>query len=199
VIRHVVSLCTTTVFAIALSLGSAPQQARAAGPSMLHPLLGVRPVATGLVAPTSIAFLAANDLLALEKFSGRVLRVTNGAVTGVALDLAVNGASERGLLGIALHPRFPATAFVYLYWTESASGMDSVALADVPLLGNRVDRFVWNGSTLSHDRNLIKLRAFQADEGQPLRGNHDGGVIRFGPDGKIYVIVGDVGRDPPAQ
>jgi glucose/arabinose dehydrogenase len=110
------------------------------------------------------------------------------------LDLAVNSASERGLLGVALHPRFPATPFVYLYWTESSTGADSAALADVPLLGNRIDRFVWNGSTLTFDRNMIKLRAFQADPGQPLRGNHNGGVIRFGPDGKLYIIIGDNGR-----
>jgi len=166
---------------------------------MLDPLLGVRPVATGLVAPTSIAFLGANDLLALEKISGRVLRVTNGAVAGVALDLAVNSASERGLLGVALHPRFPATPLVYLYWTESSTGADSAALADVPLLGNRVDRFVWNGSTLTFDRNMIKLHAFQADAGQPLRGNHNGGVIRFGPDGKLYIIIGDNGRRGQTQ
>jgi glucose/arabinose dehydrogenase len=161
---------------------------------MLHPLLGVRPVATGFALPTSIAFLGANDLFVLEKSSGRVLRVTNGATTGVALDLAVNSASERGLLGVALHPRFPATPFVYLFWTESSTGADSALVEDVPLLGNRVDRFIWNGSTLTIDRNLIKLRAFQADPGQPLRGNHNGGVIRFGPDGKLFIVIGDNGR-----
>jgi glucose/arabinose dehydrogenase len=188
------SLSAVVALVIAMMLISPPRAAFAAGPTMLHPLLGVRPVVTGLVAPTSMVFLGANDLLVLEKSSGRVKRVTDGAVAGVALDLAVNSASERGLLGVALHPRFPVVPFVYLYWTESSTGADSSVLSEVPILGNRVDRFVWNGSTLMLDRNLIRLRAFQADAGQPLRGNHDGGVIRFGPDGKLYIIIGDNGR-----
>ena len=128
-------------------------------------------------------------MLVLEKDTGKVQRVVDGAVTGTVLDLAVNSASERGLLGIALHPEFPDNGFVYLFWTESTTGADTDRRSPtVPLLGNRVDRFLWNGSTLTLDRNLIRLRAFQADAGQPLRGNHDGGVIRFGPDGKLYIV-----------
>jgi len=141
-----------------------------------------------------MAFLGADDILVLEKASGRVLRVVNGVIQGAVLDLAVNSASERGLLGIALHPDFPANPGVYLYWTESSTGADDAALANVPLLGNRVDRYLWNGSTLAFDRNLIRLHAFQADAGQPLRGNHNGGVVKFGPDGKLYVVIGDNGR-----
>ena len=106
----------------------------------------------------------------------------------------IPGAGRRGLLGIALHPGFTNNGYVYLYWTESSTGVDSTNLQDVALLGNRVDRYVWNGSTLVFDRNLIKLHAFQADANQPLRGNHNGGVLRFGPDGKLFIMMGDNGR-----
>ena len=154
----------------------------------------MREASPELSLPIGIAFIGASDMLVLEKDTGKVQRVTGGALAGTVLDLAVNSASERGLLGIALHPQFAVNGFVYLYWSESTTGADSPDLATVPLLGNRVDRFRWNGSTLTFDRNVIRLRAFQADAGQPLRANHDGGVLRFGPDGKLYVVIGDTGR-----
>jgi glucose/arabinose dehydrogenase len=174
-------------------------KAQPPGPTMLHPNLGVRAHVTGLSQPTTLAFIGENDLLVLEKSTGRVRRVVNGAIDATVLDLAVNFGSERGLLGIALHPDFPSNPGVYLYWTQSSTGDDTNVLADTPLLGNRVDRFNWNGSLLSFDRNLITLRALQpafAAEPTPVagRGNHDGGVLSFGPDQKLYIFIGDVGR-----
>jgi glucose/arabinose dehydrogenase len=183
-------------------------------PSMLHPRLDVRKFVSGLITPTTMAFIDENDILVLEKNTGKVRRVINGVLQqNSVLQLPVNFFSERGLLGIALHPDFEDSGFVYLYWTESSTGTVTGNPADVLLLGNRVDRFIWNGSTLTFDKNLIKLRAFQADEGQPLRGNHNGGRIVFEPKQnddrradkdrqhenekerrKLFILIGDNGR-----
>src|SRR6266511_4247935 len=218
------------VISLSLIIGSLSTgfvAAQAAGPEMLDPHLGVRTVLTGLNLPTTIAFLGPNEFLVLEKNTGTVQHVLNGMVDHAVLDLAVNNASERGLLGIALDPDFASNHFVYLYWsciapppppdnpffptqtecvTTPELGADSSDILAVPLLGNRVDRFIWDGTTftLTFDRNLIKLRAFQndaapeppgqGDEAQPPRGNHDGGVITFGFDGKLYIFFGDQGR-----
>jgi glucose/arabinose dehydrogenase len=163
-------------------------------PELLDPDLAVQTAASGLSQPVSMAFIGKDDMLVLEKASGQVKRVVDGEVQGVVLDLPVNSASERGLLGIAVHPKFRRNGWVYLFWSESRTGADSDSLDGVRLLGNRIDRFEWNGAALEFDRNILQFRSFQADANQPLRGNHDGGVLRFGPDGKLYAIVGDTGR-----
>lgn len=67
-----------------------------------------------------MAFLGSDDILVLEKATGKVQRVVHGVIRGAVLDLAVNSASERGLLGIALHPDFPVNPRVYLYGRHPA-------------------------------------------------------------------------------
>ena len=204
------------IFAIAALafFNAALVEAQAPTPTLVDPDLAVRVKAGGFVTPVNFAFIGPDDMLVLEKNTGQVKRVVNGTVTATVLDLAVNNNSERGLLGIALHPQFASNRGVYLYWTCLApvspdptqpsqvecddtpqTGADSANVLAVPLLGNRVDRFVWNGTTLAFDLNLIKLRAFQNDATNTgPRGNHDGGVLRFGPDGKLYIQMGDTGR-----
>jgi glucose/arabinose dehydrogenase len=179
--------------AVAVPLTLAGTATAQTSPEVLDPDLAVRPAISGLAQPVSMAFLGHDDFLVLEKASGQVKRVTDGDVSTV-LDLAVNSNSERGLLSIALHPKFKKNGWVYLFWSQSRTGADTATGDGVRLMGNRIDRFEWDHGQLEFDRNIIKFRAFQADANQPLRGNHNGGVIRFGPDGKLYAIVGDTGR-----
>jgi len=188
----------------------------ALNPTLTDPSLQITTVISGVSQPTGMAFLGPNDFLLIEKATGQVKRVVNGQVAAVVLDLPVNSNSERGLLGIALHPNFPADPGVYLYWTESSTGADSTVVTEVgnpassyppgtPVpLGNRVDRFIWNAQaqTLTYAQNVIRLHAFQHDNNNPTNtnpaaayaGNHNCGKIAFGPDGKLYIMIGDNGR-----
>jgi len=176
-------------------------------PAMLDPNLQVTTVINaGLNQPIGIVFLGSvNDYLVLEKASGQIKRVIGGVLQSApVLDLPVNSNSERGLLSMALHPNFPGTPYAYIRWTESSTGTDSTDVTAVPLLGNRLDRFIWNGVSFTLDRNLVMLRARQTDNiavpGHPgsnngaEAANHNGGVVRFGPDGKLYLFMGDQGR-----
>ena len=164
----------------------------AAGAQTLNdPSLRVDPVASGLSAPTGMAFIGANDILVIQKNDGRVRRVVGGVLQGgQVLDLAVDSFSERGLLGIALHPSFPGTPLVYLYTTESATAADTSG-SPTPL-GNRVYSYTWNGSALVSPVLVANLPVTPGP-------NHDGGVILFGPDGKLYIVIGDLNRNGQLQ
>ena len=79
----------------------------------------VVPSGAGLEQPTTMAFLAVDDFLVLEKATGRVRRVLNDVLQpGFALDVHVNSDSERGMLGIAIAQGSPV--HVFLYYTEAA-------------------------------------------------------------------------------
>jgi glucose/arabinose dehydrogenase len=157
--------------------------------TLVDPNLRLRELASGLSQPTAMAFIGGNDLLVLQKGDGRVRRVTNGVLqAGPVLDVNVDNASERGLLGIAVHPNFPTTPLIYLYYTESSAASDTSGSP----LANRVYRYTWNGAALVNPQLILDLPATPGP-------NHDGGAMTFGPDGKLYVVIGDLNRDGQLQ
>jgi glucose/arabinose dehydrogenase len=87
-----------------------------------------------------MAFIGADDILVLQKNDGQVRRVVAGVLQPTpVLDVAMDGNSERGLLGIAVHPVFPSVPWIYLYYTESSTGTDTFGSPEP--LGNRVYRY----------------------------------------------------------
>ena len=149
--------------------------------TLRDPHLRVAELVAGLSQPTAMAFIGSNDLLVLQKNDGRVRRITNGVLQlGEVLDIHVDNQSERGLLGIALHPNFAGTNFIYLYYTESSAAGDTSGSP----LANRVYRYTWNGSALVDPQLILDLPATPGP-------NHDGGAMAFGPDGKLYLAIGE--------
>src|SRR5215212_6283010 len=167
--------------AVVLSLGLVAHAA--AAPSLNDATLYIdHVVETGLESPTGIAFMPNGKAFVLEQHTGKV-RLLDGRslAAGNVLDLTVAGGNEEGLLSIALHPNFASNGFVYLYYTQGR-GFDLGQH-----VSNRIDRFHWDGTKLTLDRNIKKL---PISEGT----NHNGGKILFGPDKKLYSIIGDTNR-----
>ena len=124
---------------------------------ILDPNLKVTTVLNaGIAQPIGIVFLGANDFLVLEKASGQVKRVIGGVIQATpVLDLAVNSALRAraaqpcACTRISRRRRGSTSA-----GPRAAPAPTPASVLDVPLLGNRVDRYVWNGTTLTFDRNI---------------------------------------------
>ncbi|MDX1931828.1 MAG: PQQ-dependent sugar dehydrogenase [Capsulimonadales bacterium] len=141
---------------------------------------------TGFTQPTQLRFLGYDDVLITEKSTGRVIR-SRGGVRTTLLDLNVANNSERGLLGLTLDPQFATNKQVYVYYSRSGTVGDGSTWAE-----NRLSRFTFDGTALVNEQ---LLRTFgSATDGQNVGPNHDGGPILFGPDGKLYGVVGDLNR-----
>lgn len=96
-------------------------------------------------------------------------------------EIPVSTAGERGLLGLALHPSFPTTPYVYAF----ASPASNLSIS-------QVHRLELQGTRVLRDEVIIELPAGRGC-------CHKGGRLLFGPDGKLYVTVGDNLVPPAAQ
>ncbi|WP_316435950.1 PQQ-dependent sugar dehydrogenase [Leptolyngbya sp. NK1-12] len=132
-------------------------------------------VVSGLEVPWGIAFLPNNAMLVTER-PGRVRLVENGSLRPQPVaTISVSDRGEGGLLGIATHPDFANNRFFYVYFTANKNG--------TPV--NRVERWqmAQNGTSAVRERIII--------DDIPVAQFHNGGRIRFGPDGMLYIGTGD--------
>lgn len=132
-------------------------------------------VASGLSNPTSMAF-APDGRVFVTQQGGAVRVVKNGALLGTPfVTITVASNSERGVLGLAFDPDFATNRFVYIYYTATS-----------PAIHNRLSRFTANGdvAVAGSEVQLMNFPNLSA-------GNHNGGALHFGTDGKLYVAIGD--------
>jgi glucose/arabinose dehydrogenase len=131
-------------------------------------------------------FLPDGRLLITER-EGRIViaDVKSGAITEVGrIDVAAQG--EAGLMGLALDPAFPETPAIYVSYTHAGDGADQ----------NRVSRFELTGLDSSNPQ--LGMETVLVD-GIRAASNHDGSRVAFGPDGYLWVTMGDAGDGDQAQ
>jgi glucose/arabinose dehydrogenase len=160
------------------SAGTAVSAPRASSPppSSQPSAAGVRlvTVATGLDSPVDVAAIPGTAKLAVVEKTGRVLVLTDGhPAQRPLLDLRgkVSEGSEQGLLSIAFSPRYTTNRLAYVDYTD-LDGNTHVAELDTRSGSLRTILFVH----------------------QPFA-NHNGGALAFGPDGMLYVGMGDGGSE----
>jgi glucose/arabinose dehydrogenase len=186
------ALALLALLAIALSAGAAEKCVLVRDGYGPQGKVAVRleTVVAGLEVPWGIAFLPGGEALVTER-PGRLRLVPAlskrkaGDATKLPLvaSIAVDSDEEGGLLGVAIHPEFERNRFMYLYMTVRESGRKS----------NRVERWrvAEDLGSARFDRRIV--------ENIPSAAYHDGGRLRFGPDGMLYVGTGDGGEPDRSQ
>jgi glucose/arabinose dehydrogenase len=141
-------------------------------------------VTGGLNRPTAMAFAPDGRLFVC--LQGGQLRVIKNDVLLPApfLTVSTDSSGERGLLGLAFDPAFHTNNYVYVYYTTGVTPKR-----------NRVSRFRANGDVAVTNSEVVIL------ELNNLSGatNHNGGAMHFGPDGKLYIAVGENANSSNSQ
>ena len=141
-------------------------------------------VASGLNTPTAMA-LAPDGRIFVCQQGGALRVIKNGVLLPTPfLTVTVDSSGERGLLGVAFDPNFVSNQLVYIYYT-----------ATTPTIHNRISRFTAAGDVAMAGSETIVMDLPNLSSAT----NHNGGALHFGPDGTLFVAVGDNANGANAQ
>lgn len=142
------------------------------------PLVSI--VAENLTIPWALAFLPDRKILVTQR-EGKIKLIDSGQTIEVA-NIVVHAQGEGGLHGIAIDPDFANNNFVYVYYTTSSNGDNS---------SNRVAKYTFTNNIFSNEQIIL--------DNIPGARVHDGGRIKFGPDGYLYIATGDAANPSLSQ
>jgi len=146
--------------------------------------VGAQTVLGGLSYPDGFTFFPDGRILFGERFTGRIRiydPTTHATTTFLTVpDLTTTG--EQGLLGLAVAPGYPATPCVFAFASRLLSGF-------------RYNQILRITDSNGKGTSMKVIASFNSAQGDP----HDGGRILFGPDGKLYAVVGEGGTPANAQ
>ncbi len=179
------------LFAVATLASATP----ARGQLTLPPDFADDLILGGITQPVGMAFLADGRLLFTERTNARIRLIVNGAIATTDPVITVPSVrttgGEQGLLGIAVDPAWPGRPYLYIHY-------DYAGAATI-----RISRYTVGGDlTLSGDGSLTIDPATLYDILTDIpdnASNHNGGTLRFGPDGRLYVSLGDDASSCQAQ
>ncbi len=140
-------------------------------------------IAKNLSVPWALAFLPNGNILATErKGTVKLIDQSGKQIPKEIGNIEVRQTGESGLHGIAIHPNYPDPPYIYLYYTYSSGGDNSL---------NRVSRFNFDSTFLTDEQVIV--------DKIPGAIFHDGGRIKFGPDSDLYITTGDAQNPSLAQ
>jgi glucose/arabinose dehydrogenase len=170
--------------ALGLFLGGFSHASATLPPGFTETQYGSNLVSGASGSPTAMAFSPDGRLFVCLQ-GGQLRVIKNGTLLATPfVSLTVDSFNERGLLGVAFDPNFATNQFVYVYYTVPGSPAH-----------NRVSRFTANGDVAGAGSEAIILDL----DNLTSAGNHNGGAIHFGPDGKLYIAVGENANAANAQ
>ena len=141
------------------------------------PVLELEPVVTGLAGPVLVTHAGDERLFIVEQ-TGRIRVLSGGNVlTFLDIEDRVLDGGERGLLGLAFHPQYASNGRFFVFYTRSDGDLQISEFERSAGDANAAD---------TTERELLRIE-------HSANTNHNGGMLAFGPDGKLYIGTGDGG------